>query len=596
MKKAALLYFFAIISNCCCSQLYYFRGLVTDAAGTPLQNTVIYQPRTHQYHTSSFDGSFGITTTSITDSLVFSLPGFQEVSIWVHAEKYANIVLRQKRNSGLTSKITSFTLGMPKPQFFSEVAAGETYAVVQENIFAATNLYPRTDIALNIDKASYSNIRRFINTRSVIPPDAVRIEEMLNYFDFSGNAVPDSATFSLTSRLSNCPWNKENYLLFLHLNAKNYLYNELPPCNLVFLIDVSASMELPNRLSLIKSAFGLLLKNLRSVDSVAIVTYGATTKLALPLTSGSNKKAISDTLERITAGGFTAGESGIKMAYRIAQEHYNPKGVNRVILATDGDFNVGIKTENELENFIAGYKNMGIYLTCLGVGMGNYKDSKIQTLSRQGHGNFAYIDNYAEAEKVLMNEFAQTMFAVAGNAYMQVHFNELPVTAYKLIGFENKLNSLSDSVAKIQGGEIGSGYCMMGIFEVKTNEALLKMNDTIGAATLCYKKPADTTLFYESFVLPNNFRELDSLPAQYGLAVAVAQFGRYLKSVKPLPLSAWNPLIAFTHSKIMQGNIIQDELLELMKKAARWYGADSRENILLPENQPRKKRKKNRLF
>ena len=270
----------------------------------------------------------------------------------------------------------------------------------------------------------------------------------------------------LKTTLSSCPWNADNQLFYINLSSKKLNLDTLPPSNLVFLIDISGSMDMPNRLPLLKSAFRFLVNNLRDKDSVAIVVYGGTIGTMLNTTSGGEKEKILKAIDELVPGGSTPGESGIKLAYSVARNHFIKGGNNRVILATDGDFNVGLKTEEELDELITQQRESGIYLTCLGVGMGNYKDSKIQTLAKKGNGNFAYLDNFKEAEKVLLTEFTQTLYAVADDVYMNVEFNPEYVKEYRLIGFDNKVGALKDSLSIIEGGEIGSGHSMVAMFEI----------------------------------------------------------------------------------------------------------------------------------
>ena len=267
----------------------------------------------------------------------------------------------------------------------SKLSVGdETYSALVENDFVKTEGNPVTGITPNVNGASYSNIRRFINMNSQVPEDAVRIEEMLNYFNFNYTEPGGDSIFTVRSQLSSCPWNEENQLLFVQVNSKKLNLHNIPPSNLVFLIDVSGSMDMPNRLPLLKSAFRKLVENLRAVDTVSIVVYGGVTGVMLPPTSGDKKEKILQAIEDLAAGGFTPGEAGIRQAYRLAHNTFIKDGNNRVILATDGDFNVGVSVESELESLILKMKRGGIYLTCLGVGMGNYKDSKIEALAKKG--------------------------------------------------------------------------------------------------------------------------------------------------------------------------------------------------------------------
>ncbi len=285
-----------------------------------------------------------------------------------------------------------------------------------------------------------------------MPPDAVRIEELLNYFNIGYEPPLPGQTFAIRPTLTECPWSKEKDLLFVQVASRRLELQSLPPSHLTFLIDVSGSMDMPNRLPLLQSGFRTLVNNLRPVDSVSIVVYGGRVGVWLPTTSGAQKERIFNAIDSLEPGGATPGESGIKLAYSTAQAHFIRGGNNRVILATDGDFNVGLQSETDLEALIAKQRQAGIYLTCLGVGMGNYKDSKIQALAQKGYGNFAYIDSYAEAENVLLKEFMQTLYTVADDASFTVKFDPQFVKEYRLIGFDNKAGAIRDSLATIEGG------------------------------------------------------------------------------------------------------------------------------------------------
>ena len=298
----------------------------------------------------------------------------------------------------------------------------------------------------------------------------VRIEEMLNYFNLNYTEPGKNELFAINTKLTSCPWNPSNQLFYIDLSAKKINLDALPPSHLVFLVDVSGSMDMANRLPLLKSAFRLLVNNLRAKDSVSIVVYGGITGTMLNTTSGAEKDKIIQAIDDLTPGGSTPGESGITLAYAIAKKHFIAGGNNRVILATDGDFNVGVKTEEELDELISRNRESGIYLTCLGVGMGNYKDSKIQTLARKGNGNFSYLDNFIEAQKVLMKEFSQTLYAVADDAYMNVEFNPNYVKAYRLLGFDNKMGAIKRLFGNRGRKGDRVGYSMMGVFEIERTE------------------------------------------------------------------------------------------------------------------------------
>jgi len=406
----------------------------------------------------------------------------------------------------------------------------------------------------------------------MVPPDAVRIEEMLNYFNLNYTQPQKNDLFAINTKLTSCPWNPANELFYIDLSAKKLSLDDLPPAQLVFLVDVSGSMDLANRLPLLKSAFRLLINNLRAKDSVAIVVYGGVTGIMLNTTSGAEKEKIFAAIDELTPGGSTPGESGINLAYTIAKKHFIKGGNNRVILATDGDFNVGLKTDEELDELISRNRESGIYLTCLGVGMGNYKDSKIQTLARKGNGNFSYLDNYIEAQKVLMKEFSQTLYAVADDAYMNVEFNPNYVKSYRLLGFDNKMGALKDSLATMEGGEIGSGFSMMGIFEIERTELL----DTIivekfAQIKLHYKLPNDTTSRSFSYKSLVNYEEYSEIPKSYRFATSIATFGSLLRFSPFTRAISWNNVLVMAQESADNSDKLQAEFVALVEQAKTLY-------------------------
>jgi Ca-activated chloride channel homolog len=420
---------------------YFIRGEIKDETEKSLANArIIFHSTGYIYYSGTY-GGFGITSPNTTDTATVSLAGYQPRTILLDSRKENTLVLKliAKKENNQERRLVSLTRDINRIEPSRTFNSGETYSSLRENEFMPAGRFPAIDFALNTDKASYSNIRRFLNMGNTVPPDAVRIEEMLNYFDFSYEAPDDNALFKVNTRLSDCPWKPGNELFFIKASAKKLNLDNIPPSNFVFLIDVSGSMDMPNRLPLLKSAFKLMVNNLRNVDTVSIVVYGGTMGVWLTPTSGAEKEKISKAIEELDPGGATAGESGIRSAYRLAQSQFIPNGNNRVILATDGDFNVGQTSEEDLEHLIIEQRQKGIYLTCLGVGMGNYKDSKLEVLAKKGNGNFAYLDDEKEAEKVLVKELTQTMYAVADDALLHVRFNPETVKDYRLVGFENKI-------------------------------------------------------------------------------------------------------------------------------------------------------------
>ena len=315
----------------------------------------------------------------------------------------------------------------------------EYYPKIVENPFALAQKNPLSTFSIDVDRAAYSNVRRFINNGQLPPKDAVRIEELVNYFDYELPKVTSNHPVNVQTEYADCPWNNAHKLLRVSLNSKKLDIEKIPPSNFVFLIDVSGSMSYSNKLPLLKEAFELLVKQLGEEDKISIVVYAGAAGLVLEPTSGIDKKKILKAINNLNAGGSTAGGAGINLAYKIAQEQFIEGGNNRIILATDGDFNVGISSDSDMETLIEEKRKSGIFLTCLGFGMGNYKDSKLETLADKGNGNYAYVDNIGEAKKLFGAEFNATMFAVAKDVKLQLEFNPENVAAYRLIGYENRL-------------------------------------------------------------------------------------------------------------------------------------------------------------
>lgn len=370
-------------------------------------------------------------------------------------------------NRAISSKQMAVrSLGMPA-LIYDRYANREEYSHNAENRFKSPVKDPLSTFSIDVDAASYSNIRRFINQGEMPPKDAVRIEEMINYFNYNYPKPTGNDPVRITTEVGICPWNKTHRLVQIGLKAREIENQNLPASNFVFLIDVSGSMFGPTRLELVKSSLRLLVNNLREKDRVAIVTYCGDARVALPSTPGNEKQKIKDALETLTAGGSTAGGAGIKEAYRIAQKNFIAQGNNRIILCTDGDFNVGASSETELENLIESKRKGGIFLTVLGYGMGNYKDNKMQILAQKGNGNHAYIDNIQEANKVLVNEFGSTMYVVAKDVKLQVEFNPAKVQSYRLVGYETRmLNNEDFNDDTKDAGEMGAGHTVTALYEI----------------------------------------------------------------------------------------------------------------------------------
>jgi Ca-activated chloride channel family protein len=368
----------------------------------------------------------------------------------------------------------------------------ESYAKISENNFKGALDNPLSTFSIDVDAASYSNIRRYINGGNLPPKDAVRVEEMINYFDYNYEQPKGADPVNIITEVNTAPWNKAHRLVHIGIKAKNIATEKLPPSNLVFLIDVSGSMEAPNKLPLLISSLRLLTDNLRDQDKVAIVVYAGSSGLVLPSTSGDNKQAIKEALSKLSAGGSTAGGAGIKLAYKVAAENFIKDGNNRIILATDGDFNVGASSDADMQTLIEEKRKSGVFLTVLGFGMGNYKDSKMEILADKGNGNYAYIDDINEARKVLINEFGGTLFTVAKDVKLQVEFNPEKVQAYRLIGYENRLLNNEDfNDDRKDAGEMGAGHTVTALYEIIPVGVKSKFTNSVDA--LKYQKTSSSS-------------------------------------------------------------------------------------------------------
>ncbi len=552
---------------------YYFRGEVKDPSENPLALVQLRVHSTNSFYYSGSTGAFGIPSSKTQDTITFSLNGYDVKTLVINSKDYHTIILKPSISTSQVQKRKLLSVTFDKDQTRQQwwVASGETYSQKTENRFHETKNFATTGFVLNIDKASYSNIRRFINMGGEVPPDAVRIEEMLNYFPVPYKAPRGDSTFSFHQLLTDCPWQPQNKLMFLRLHARKANYDHLPPSNFVFLIDVSGSMDLPNRLPLLKSAFRMLIQNLRPVDTVSIVVYGGTVGVMLQPTSGSERQKIMNVIDSLQAGGETPGESAIRTAYTLAQKKFIKGGNNRIILATDGDFNVGEVSEEALMQLIVQKQQTGIYLTCLGVGMGNYKDSKLEILAKKGNGNFAYLDNVLEAEKILVTELMQTLYVVANETYLNVTFDANAVKKYRLIGYDNRKDMVADSSSSVEGGEIGSGHTITAVFEIEPADTIQRIQLPLASITLSFQHPGTTKRTIQTFSYTNNYQPIQFVDSNYRFSTAVVLFGLLLKRSSYLGVGNWDLLQSLLATSVNTSNYWQSEMKGLADKAKSIY-------------------------
>lgn len=449
-------------------------GKVTDENGDPLIGCNILIKGTHQGAVSSVDGKFKLTVPDSCATLVFSYTGYESKTIESACKgKFLKVQLDAGSVELEEAVVIGYGIAEKRHQLMamSTIAPPatntESYDLINENQFYSSTNRPLSTFSIDVDAASYSNIRRFINDGEAPPKDAVRIEEMINYFQYDYPQPQGQDPFEVVTELGACPWTQDHLLLHVGLQGYQIDHGQLPASNLVFLIDVSGSMQSANKLPLLKSAFKMLVDQLRPQDKVALVVYAGAAGVVLPPTSGAEKPKIKAAIDGLEAGGSTAGAQGIRLAYETARKYFVKGGNNRVILATDGDFNVGVSSDSELVRIIEKERESGIFLTALGFGSGNYKDSKMQKLADKGNGNHAYIDNLSEAKKVLVEEFGGTVFAIAKDVKLQLEFNPAKVQGYRLIGYENRLLEDKDFDDDTKdAGELGSGHSVTALYEI----------------------------------------------------------------------------------------------------------------------------------
>lgn len=556
---------------------FEIKGKVIDDTGSPLIGANILVKGTTNGSISDVDGKFNLNVSDSCVVLVVSYTGFtttekpacagNEIQVTLgtsYALSEVVVTSSGRKNSpmkirGINSRAkhdeminaTPSYMGnakimSPQPDFNTE-----DYDRIQENRFHRATQEPQSTFSIDVDAASYTNLRRHINNGQRPPADAVRIEEMINYFDYDYPEPTGKHPFSITTEVSDCPWEPKHRLVHIGLQGKHTPTENLPAANLVFLIDVSGSMNVANKLPLVQSSFKLLADQLRPQDRVAIVVYAGAAGLVLEPTTGNNKTKIKEAIDKLEAGGSTAGGEGIRLAYKTAKAHFIKGGNNRVILATDGDFNVGVSSDAEMVQIVEEERKSGVYLTVLGYGMGNYKDNKMQKMADSGNGNHAYIDNLDEARRVLVSEFGGTMYTIAKDVKLQLEFNPAVVQGYRLIGYENRvLNNEDFDDDKKDAGELGAGHTVTALYEIipvgvdskflvadkelKYQERDLKPNATRSNELLTvkfrYKVPeADNSQLMEEVVMDKNVSIAKSSD-NFRWSAAVATFGMLLRN------------------------------------------------------------------
>ncbi len=608
-------------------------GKITDATGQPISGVIIKIKNDSTVTQSNVAGTYAITVPDANAVLQFSSVGYINQNIKVKNQLVINVklmptinalqevvvvgysalrsdeysdnnsnetVLPMQQNYGasnqLAGKVASNQISgqiTDRKKVYAgkeEGPGGKGYDFIKENSFVKVSDNPLSTFSIDVDAASYSNVRRILQQGNLPPAGAVRIEEMVNYFTYDYPQPEGDKPFSVSTEIGKCPWNGEHRLALIGLQGKNIPVQNLPASNLVFLIDVSGSMFSDDKLPLVQQSLKLLTDQLREQDNVAIVVYAGNAGLVLPSTSGANKTTIKNAIDALQAGGSTAGGEGIQLAYKTALEHFKDKGNNRVILCTDGDFNVGTSSDDELETMIEKKRESGIFLTILGFGSGNYQDAKMQKLADKGNGNHAYIDQLSEAKKVLVNEFGGTLFTIAKDVKLQVEFNPAIVQGYRLIGYENRMLAKEDfNDDKKDAGELGSGHTVTALYEIipaGRPSIFLKKVDTLKyqrpkeftkavfnnewmTVKLRYKQPDGGTSQLLEKTVKYDAINIFPLTDNYRFAVSVAAFGMLLRNSEYKQEASYTKVIQLAKTAIgkdVEG--YRKEFIQLVKKAS----------------------------
>lgn len=575
---------------------YLATGTVTDEQNNPLQDVVVAEVGVNNQTKTDKEGHYSLTIHNAAATIRFVYIGYDMQEIKITGATDNKIILK-KASTSLDETIINRrskmmhrnVMGQPfngaAPGLYKREMLSDGYAMemdeslpnsregydgIVENPFKKVTDNPLSTFSIDVDGASYSNVRRYIQNGSLPPAGAVRIEEMINYFHYSYPQPTGDDPFSINTEMTECPWNNKHQLMLIGLQGKRIATEKLPASNLVFLVDVSGSMDEPSKLPLVKSSMKMLAEQLRNTDRVAIVVYAGNAGLVLPPTNGDDKKTIFNAIDNLQAGGSTAGGAGIQLAYKTAREYFKKEGNNRVILCTDGDFNVGESSDDAMERLITKERESGVFLSVLGFGMGNYQDAKMQKLANKGNGNHAYIDNLGEAKKVLVTEFGGTLFTIAKDVKLQVEFNPAKVQGYRLIGYENRMLNKEDfNNDKKDAGELGSGHTVTALYEIipagiaddllqqvddlKYQEPAVVSNGGNEWMTIKfrYKKPADNaSKLITQVVGDTQIKQAAQASENIRFAAAIAEFGLLLRQSEFKQNASYNHVLAMANTAL----------------------------------------------
>jgi Ca-activated chloride channel family protein len=580
---------------------YYLTGEVRDRHGDKLQNVAITVLSTRQIYHSGLMGEFGIISRIMDDTLTFAVEGYQSYTTAVHTTGFLQVTLKtipvgtvagKDRPVSLFRGIPArdsvggagspagmmpgagslFTAAGPSnaPTADSSTASPVSYNGRMENPFLPQSTIVSFNGATRL--ASYNTIRRFLDMGTIVPPDAVKIEEMMNYFNFS-YAEPDKGdAFHCSSDLVTCPWNRAHQLLFLTVSARKADLEKKPPTNLVLLIDATGSMDMPDKLPLVKSGMRTLVDNLRDIDTVSLVVYGSNVRVMLAGVPGSQKGRIMTAIERLRPDGPSPGGEGMEMAYAVAQRQFIPGGNNKVVLITDGDVGAGSGPdgERELEDLVSQQSQAGIHLTCGGIGMGDFKDSRLPLLAELGQGHFAYLDNEEEVRQLLAGELDSSVTCVADKMSITVDFDSALVKEYRLIGFDNKRGIPQDTLSGLEGSRICSGHSLLALFE------LVPKVDSTGADTLAgvkisYCLPGQHLQRVISYHCPNQLIPFDRSALNLRRAACIALFGMKLQQSGYAGQIEWADIEKMARKTFTGTSYLDYDYIALVDKARKIY-------------------------
>ncbi|MBN8851272.1 MAG: hypothetical protein BGO55_09785 [Sphingobacteriales bacterium 50-39] len=554
------------------SAQYYFTGEVKGPHGDNLQHVSILVRSTGMIFRTGPYGNFEIVSRTADDSLTFSIDGYEKYSSPVSSSGFLRVILKElpfpqtSKKNNLISVIRG--AGTEQP---SDGNTLQTSLV--ENPFVSQ--YATVSFACNSNSVSYSNIKRFLDMGLPVPAEAIKLEEMLNYHNFYYEDPEEKYPFHCSSALLSCPWNEAHRLLCLNICAKKAILPNTPPANLVFLIDVTGSMDMPNKLPLVKACLHTLVKNLRSIDTVSIIEYGGRQRM-LTGVPGSNKEQLLKVIEQLYADGPSPGETGLGMAYKVAVAHYLPGGNNKVILITDGDISSSSAKSRGLAELARSQYDDSIHLSCLGVGMNKDEESELPALAEAGHGNFTIIDDMQEGEGAMLNLLANHLPGVADKVCITAQFDTTLVQEYRLLGFENKRSALDDTALRLEGSSIGSGNAQLALFEIipKKDSAGI---ENIAGIQIDYCLPGQGQMKKMKYFCPNKSARFERASASLRKAVCIALFGMKLKGSACTAQFSWLDIEKMTKKVFAGNNAIDRDYIALMAKARKVY-AHTRNN------------------